>query len=240
MPIPDSVAELVPDLREPVLHYVQRTRAVFADSVRSITLFGDSLDAAFDGAGQSLKSVLVLDRVRLDTLRRFSEHGPWLRRSSIRAPYVMTPDYIRATLDTFPLEFLEIIQRRRVVEGEDFFDAIVLDRAHVRLQCERELKTALIAMRQAVLASTGNQAMAEAFELEMGEGLLRTLRGLAWLSGHETAMPALDMVAMVETKVRGPLPGLRASLDILADHGWAEFDLLYRDIERLSEYVNAI
>ena len=70
----------------------------------------------------------------------------------------MTPAYLSGSVDSFPLELLEIQQRRAVLWGDDYFADLKLDQADVRLQCERELKRILLGMRQGLLASGGDPA----------------------------------------------------------------------------------
>ena len=101
----------------------------------------------------------------------------------IAAPLIMTPEYIDASVDVFPLEFIEIQQRHFCVFGPDHFEGLSFDHTHVRLQCERELKTLLISMRQALLSAAGHEKLFKTIEADVADRLMRTLRGLLWL--HE-------------------------------------------------------
>ena len=67
-------------------------------------------------------------------------------KAKIAAPLIMTQDYIQNSLDSFPLEFLEIQQHHLCLFGQDSFAELSFYQPHLRLQCERELKSMLIGM----------------------------------------------------------------------------------------------
>ena len=60
----------------------------------------------------------------------------------------MTPHYLACSRDVFPVEFLDFQLVHETILGEDPFVSLQVDKAHVRLQCERELKATLVRLRQ--------------------------------------------------------------------------------------------
>lgn len=226
-------------MRVPLQEFARLVRELAGEGAKSLTLFGAVISGSFDAERHTARSVLVVDRVDLTMLRNLAKHGVRLGKASIAAPLIMTPDYIRASLDTFPLEFIEIKQQHVTVFGDDHFDDLVFDNDQIRLQCERELKVILIGLRQGLLAAAGREMLVSALEVDVGEGLMRTLRGFMWLKGHENPQPALEVVEAVETIVNRGLAGIRAALDPDADHGWDVFENLYRDVEALGEIADA-
>ncbi len=232
-------AKIPAAMRGPLQEFARFVRELAGKDAKSLTLFGAVIAGSFDAERHTARSVLVVDRVDLTVLRDLAEHGVRLGKASIAAPLIMTPDYIRASLDTFPLEFIEIKQQHVTVFGDDYFDDLAFDDDHIRLQCERELKVILIGLRQGLLAAAGREMLISALEVDVGEGLMRTLRGLLWLKGHEKPKPALEVVEAVETIANRSLAGVRAALDPDSDHGWDVFESLYRDVEALGEIVDA-
>ena len=233
---PDRVPEA---MREPVGDYAALVTELAGSHARGLTLFGTVVSGIFDPKRHTARSVLVLDTVDLSMLRRLSEHGPALGQRAIAAPLIMTPEYVRGSLDTFPLELIEIHQMHVTILGDDFFDDLAFEDAHVRLQCERELKTLLIGLRQGLLAAAGREAFLGELELDVGAALARTLRGMLWLKGHHEAKPGPEVVAEIERVAKQELPGVRTALDASAAHGWNEFQTLHNDIATLGEIVDA-
>jgi hypothetical protein len=97
----------------------------------------------------------------------------------------------------------------------------------------------LIAMRQGLLSAAGRETVLAQLELDIGRGLVRTMRGVLWLKGQRQFLSALEAVEKVETEVGRSLPGVRDALDLNGPHGGREFDRLYCDLEALGEWVNA-
>ena len=158
-------------------------------------------------------------------------HAGWVRLFTGR---------VEASLDTFPLELIEIQQFHLTLSGEDHFKDLEFDNKHVRWQCERELKTIQIGLRQGLLAAAGREKFIGALESDVGEGLMRTLRGLLWLKDQREAAPAGDVVAQAEKLIDRKLTGLRNAMDPNAHHGWNEFEVLYHDVEALQEFADAM
>lgn len=234
--VPDCIVEA---MREPLRSYAELVEFIVVDRARALTLFGAIVTSGFDAARQTARSVLVMDRVDLAVLRTLAGHGAKLGKAGIAAPLVMTPEYIKSSLDTFPLELIDIQQQHVTVFGEEYFDDLSFEDSHVRLQCERELKVLLIGLRQGLLAAAGREKFIGALEMDVGQGLMRTLRGLLWLKGHKDAKPASEILHEIERVTERKLPGIRTALDTSGRHGWEEFETLYRDVEALGEIANA-
>ncbi len=228
----DRIAE---PFREPVGNYARLVGEIAGDEAKSLTLFGAIAAGTFDPRRQVIRSVLVLGAVDLSVLRRIAEHGAKLGKHRIAAPLIMTPGYIEASLDTFPLELIEIQQMHVTLFGPDLFWDLSFKDADVRLQCERELKVILIGLRQGLLAAAGREKVISELETTVADGLLRTLRGLLWLKGRRAAKPAGGVLDEIEKLADRKLPGVRVAVDATAPHGWSEFERLYHDVEALGE-----
>lgn len=229
---------IVESMREAVAEYAQLLRTLAGNNAKSLSLFGAIAAGSFDATRETARSVLVLDHPDLAMLRRLAEHGPRLGKMRIAAPLIMTPQYIKSSLDTFPLEFLEIHQAHITIFGDDPFAGLDFVAAHVRLQCERELKTMKLGMHQGLLAAAGSEKFIAALESDVSEALMRTLRGLLWLKGHKKAKPYGEVLQEME-KINGrALTGVRDVLEPGGPQGWREFDALYKDIEALGQMVN--
>lgn len=226
-------------MRDGIERYAGLVREIFGEHARGLTLYGAIVAGSFDPQRHTARSVLVLDAIDLRALRTLSECGPQLGKASMAAPVVMTPKYIKDSLDTFPLELLEIHQQHATILGTDHFEQVEFAEANLRLQCERELKTVLIGMRQALLAAAGREEFVDAIQAGIAENLLRTMRGMLWLRERRQALPADRVVADVEGLTGLKLGGVRMALKTQLTHDWGHFETLYRDVEKLGEVVNA-
>lgn len=229
---------IIEPMREPVREFADLVQALAGSSAQSLTLFGPLAAGSFDPERHTVRSVLVLDKIDLEFVRRLAGEGERLGKSRFAAPLIMTPEYVAASLDTFPLELIEIHQCHLTVFGEDQFRELVFDDRHVRLQCERELKSILISLRQGLLAAAGRDDLLVAVEVDTAEKLVRTLRGMLWLRGRKQAQRAADVVHEVAELTARRLDGVGAALDPSAEHGWEAFQRLYADVDALGNIVD--
>lgn len=227
-------------MRGPIERFRNVVRELNPGEDAALSLYGAIVTPVFDPKRHIARSVLVIPSVDLAMLRKLSEHGLQFGKNSIAAPLIMTPEYIQASLDTFPLELIEIKQYHQILFGKDHFDGLSFDNAHIRLQCERELKTTLIGLRQGLLAAAGREKFISALESSIGEGILRTLRGLLWLKDHQETTAATEVLSEIEKLLDKKLTGLRNALDAGSQHGWNEFENLYHDVETLQRYADAM
>ncbi len=225
--------------RDHVAAYARLVGDLAGRDATSLSLYGDVLSGEFDARRAAILSVLVVRHLDLQLLRRLSEHGARLGGWGIAAPLVLTPEHIRSSLDTFPLELMEIAQLHLTVFGEDPFRDLTFADADVRLQCEREIKRFLIGLRQGLLATAGRERLISSLEHDAAEALARTLRGILWLRGKREPLPPVRMVGETEKLIGRSMPGLQPALDRTSRPGWKEFEQLYNDVEALGELVRA-
>ena len=234
-----NLTDLPEGLRTPFGRYVETLREIFTATARGVTVYGPAVTGDFDPQVHAVRNVLVVEKVDLDALRRLSERGRQLGRDGIAAPLIMTPEYVKQSLDTFPLELIEIGETGSTVFGDNLFDDLSPEDAHVRLQCERELKVLLIGLRQGLLTAAGRERVVAALEIDAGAGLLRTMRGLLWRKGERKVRGMAEVLSAMEKTSERKWPAIRTALNRSGAHGWQEFVALYDEVQALSEVANA-
>lgn len=133
---------------------VAQLRAAFGDGLRSVVLYGSAASGEPVAQNQNvLVLVDTLDVVRLEavaaTVRAWSDAGN-------PPPFTLTLEEWRRSADIFPIEYSDILERHRVVHGEEPFDGIRIDPADLRWQLELEAMGKLLHLRQGVLAAGGD------------------------------------------------------------------------------------
>ncbi len=226
---------LVEPLRERVSRLAARLLELAGDHVVGWTLFGASTTGAFNARLHRVHSALVVERFDLGELYALAQAlRPWLQ-GEFNTPLVMTQAFIAASCDSFPLELLEIQQQHCTILGVDEFAALRFDRDHVRLQCERELKSLQMALRQRVLMSSADGRAPDDLASPSADGILRVLRGVLWLRGTRLSKPAAEVVSEIERVVGRGCLGLRHLLAPGHLHGEHVAAELHRDLLALSE-----
>ena len=96
--------------REPFRGFTEALVGLAGESLVGLSAFGGWVVNEPLYSDTPARSVAVLKTVDLQMLDRLAHEGVKFGKQSIAAPLIMTPEYIRASCDAFPLELLEIQQ----------------------------------------------------------------------------------------------------------------------------------
>jgi predicted nucleotidyltransferase len=146
--------------------FTETLKKACGDNLLAAVLYGSA--AAGDGIeGKSDYNVmLVLRDAGLPALKALAAAGAaWLKKGN-PPPLVFSRERLLASADTFPIELSDMKDFHRILHGEDPLPGIKVEPAHLRLAVERELKGALILLRESYLASGGGRRALEALMTE--------------------------------------------------------------------------
>lgn len=114
--------------------------SVYGEDVVSVVLYGSAAGGDFDPVRSDINLLVVLKELSLAAVARSGEVQKRLRKRRFDRPLFMDRDYITRSLDSFPIEFLNMKGCYRVLHGEDVLAGLEIRSEDVRLQVERELK----------------------------------------------------------------------------------------------------
>ena len=126
-------------------------QGLFGRELVSLAVFGSAATADFHPGTSDINAVLVLTETALAQLRKCQELCRRLKKFRLAAPLVMTEAFIRTSADVFPIEFLEIKEKHRLLAGKDCFSRLKIDLKNLRHECEHELKGRLLRLRQSYM-----------------------------------------------------------------------------------------
>lgn len=140
----------IPDKPDQIFEeFTSDYKQIFGDDLISIILYGSAARGEYIPKKSDINFLVILSD---DGIERFPEAldtvKKWEKRK-VSIPLLLTEKYIENSLDSFPIEFLNLSSHYKVIFGKDVFDGIKLDRNDLRLQVERELKGKLLNLRQA-------------------------------------------------------------------------------------------
>jgi hypothetical protein len=173
------------------------------DSIDSLYVVGSAATPDFHEKHSNINSIVVLNEFDFEFMRFLGRLGKTHKKQGIAAPLIMTPLSINRSLDVFPVEFLDIRLIHKTVYGKDIFSAVEIDPACLRIQCEREIKTRLIGLRQGYIASHGDKDLLADLLARSITGCLPVLRGIVFLAGKEPPIGRGDTVRMLATVTEG-------------------------------------
>ena len=122
-------------------------RKAWGGNLLSAVLYGSGATDEFDPKRSDYNLLLVVrDSVKAGgpvtggIFRKWSAEGN-------PTPLVMTADFMRRSADVFPLEWLDIRERHRVLFGKDPVAGLKVGGSNYRLELERELKSNLLRLQ---------------------------------------------------------------------------------------------
>jgi hypothetical protein len=154
-----TLNQLKPEAAKYVSPFLDEILAGYREKIDSIYITGTAITDDFDEKISDVNSVVVLKEMDLKFLGFLAPLGKKYGKHKVAAPLIMTPDYIKSSIDVFPLEFLNFKLIHSAVFGRDLFQDLVIDRMDLRHQCERELKVKLIWIRQSYLSAQGDRKL---------------------------------------------------------------------------------
>lgn len=157
--------------------FTHEIQTLYGDDLISLILYGSAAGAGVDFVpGRSnLNFLIVLQRVTPDALRKGAPLLKDWQRQRIATPLFVDPDFLKSSLDVFPIEFLEMQAQHRLLAGQDILLDLKISPKNLRLQCEQELKGKLLNLRAGYLESAGRvEAIEELLALSLKSFLIVT------------------------------------------------------------------
>ena len=130
-------------------------QGIYGKDLISIILYGSAATGNYIRKKSDINFLIVLTEEGINQLKKsFKTVEKWHKRK-VSIPLFLTKSYISSSLDSFPIEFLNMQNGYQLVFGEEVLKELPFNKNHLRLQCERELKGKLLQLRQVYLESRG-------------------------------------------------------------------------------------
>jgi len=162
---------------------VKQLQLAYGEGLRSVVLFGSAV------AGEHTKKsdynvLVVVDSLPLERLRAVAAVSRAWADDGNPPPMTFTVKEWRSSADIFPMEYADILERHRVLFGEDPTAGVSVNPADLRLEVEQQTMGKLLHLRQATMGAGGDRKL----QLELLERSLSTLmvifRGVSRLMGE--------------------------------------------------------
>ncbi len=125
----------------------------------------------------------------------------FLKKNKIAVPFFMSPEFISSSLDSYPLEFLNIQNdyiTLYALNDKDYIQSLTFDKKWVRLQIERELKSKYLLITSNYMAFNPSDSRLKDLITQSVLSLKPVLKGLLFLKNaeipslHEALIEALQ------------------------------------------------
>lgn len=189
-----NFTKLIQSVSDKIAPMIDEIIAGHSQNVHSIHIVGSAAMQDYHEKLSDINSVVVLHDMDLKFIAFLAPLGKKYGKKRIAAPLIMTPEYIRTSLDAFPVEFLDFKLIHKTVYGNDILGNVEILKTPLRLQCEREIKIKLIGLRQGYLSSLGKKEDLTTALVRSIAGTMAFFRAIIFLLGKEPPIPRTDVV----------------------------------------------
>lgn len=198
-----QLERLTATVRSKAAPFLEDAARIAGPSLHSLHLVGSCVTPDWVAGRSDINSLLVLREMNLGVLETIAPLGRRYKGSGVAPPVVLDQAYVQTSLDVFPMEFLELRLIHETVAGEDILAGIEIDHADLRRQCEREIKSRLVGLRQGYLRSLGEPKALTAALVGLLAGYQSLVRGILVLHGQKPPLRRVETFAALST-VAGP------------------------------------
>jgi predicted nucleotidyltransferase len=193
---------------------VNRLKTAIHDSLKTVVLYGSAVTGEFRAEHSDLNVLCVVDRADAALLENAHGVAEWWMRQGNLAPLIFTVDELRRSADVFAIELLDMKLHHRILYGTDFLDDFEVPLHLHRLQVERELRTAWLRLRQAILAAPLSNKVHVDIMLKSVSPFCALFRHALLALGHDMPATKRETVDAIASLTGGNPTAFQTVLDL--------------------------
>ncbi|MBW2182698.1 MAG: nucleotidyltransferase domain-containing protein [Deltaproteobacteria bacterium] len=176
-------------------------QGIYGKDLTSIILYGSAATGNYIRKKSDINFLIVLTEEGINQLKKsFKTVVKWHKRK-VSIPLFLTKSYISSSLDSFPIEFLNMQNGYQSVFGEDVLKELPFNKNHLRLQCERELKGKLLQLRQVYLESRGKTRNLKFIIENSLTAFLSIFRALLYLKDKDIPAERKSIISLISQEM---------------------------------------
>ena len=238
--IPDQPQEIFVPLTSDYLK-------IFGSELVSLIVYGSAAAGSYVKGKSDINLLVVLTEAGKDRLDAAFDKVKYWKKRGVVTPLVMTREFIETSLDSYPIEFLNMKNSHILVHGEDVLKDLVFKPADLRLQIEREIKGKIILLTQGYLETEGaaralRQLIRKSFTafVSIFNALLFLKQGRAPQTRRETIKEVCNQFSL-DTAVFERCSDIKEGKDKLASKEIINiFKKYLREVEKIGNIVDGL
>jgi hypothetical protein len=192
-----NIERLPSDVGKKVASYMEQMLKIHNTDILSIFIYGSACSSDYIKGISDINSAIIFKQMDFSQLKKSLGLIREGLRKKITAPLYLTPEYIKNSCDTFPLEFLEMKENHILIYGEELLKDLDISHSNIRYVCEEQLKGKLIRMRQAYLEVGLHKKAVKALIKESLNSLIPVLRGLLRLKAISPPVSKEEVISLI-------------------------------------------
>lgn len=176
--------------------FVRKTCNLYKAEVISIILYGSASSGEFIEDRSNINLLIILENA---TITNCSKIGPVINSDRYKEfePIFFSKGDLLSSADVFPIEFLDMRENYKVLFGEDVLKELIIDSKNLRFQCEHELKSKLIMLRQAFVRLNQNKSALEKMLIKSFTSVTHIARNILKLKNKNPKYPKEELLTQL-------------------------------------------
>ncbi len=201
-------------MEELLAAFVKDVQSLYGEELFAVVLYGSAAAGEHVPGRSDINVVVVLRNLNPALLRKAAGHLRSWHRKGFATPLILDPGILHDSLDVFPIEFLDMQERHRMLWGPDLFADLHIERQNLRLQCEQELRGKLMKLRQSYVESAHAPADLERILGAAVSSIVVLARTLLRLGGQDPRGRAEAVLERAQTQFATPTASLRRACQL--------------------------
>jgi len=128
---------------------------VFGNELVALIIYGSAAGGSYIRGKSDINLLVVTTAAGMDNFTDVLATVKAWRKRGVAVPLLMTVSFIESSLDSYPVEYLNMKSSHILIYGADVLSGLEFKPADLRLQIERELRGKLLLLRQGFLETEG-------------------------------------------------------------------------------------
>ncbi len=146
---------MLEEVRKIAEQFTEDIKQLYGDKLVAVILYGSGAGDDFIPGKSNLNFLIVLNEININDLEKYIKICRKWEKKRVVVPLFLTDDYIKRSLDVFPIEFFDLKEKHVILYGKDILAELEIDPANLRLQIESEIKGKLLRLRESYIELEG-------------------------------------------------------------------------------------
>ena len=198
--------------------YISQVGKMFGATLEAVVLYGSAARGEFLPGRSNLNLLILLSTNDVKPLELYAKGQRRWQKDGIVVPLFFTAEDLQHAAEWFPLEFLEMQDAYILLKGRDPLTTLRIERRHLRVACEQEIRGNLLRLRQRFVEG-GAKAETAAILMPLSlTALLPALRGILRLLerpvplSSDAVLTDMEAVLSIDPAVFGDVLRLKRGL----------------------------
>lgn len=190
---------------------INNLKEIFDERLISVILYGSCVTGECEGDFADINAIVIIDNLKAidlktsySAVKEFSNNYLWglFPYQKHPAPLFMDKDEWLDSCDVYPIEYLDIKARYKILYGEDLVTPLNFEKKNLRHQCEYEVKNLLIKLRQNYLVKSNDKKEIEHLLKISSKSFFALFRAILRLTEETVPFNHKKVIDLLSQKVK--------------------------------------